>query len=222
MTVGSEQKAVSSKKSSEKPMTRSILFWLLAAVLLTSVSPAEAQHPKKVPRIGYVGSTASEQTATNTQAFRERLRELGYIEGQNITIEYRYFEGRVERLPELAAELVRLKCDVIVTTGTEAAEAAKKEIKTLPVVMAFSGDAVRLGIVAALARPGGNITGLTSINAELSGNRLELLKEVVPRLSRMALLWSPGNVNMESHVERDRVCGSVPKGRSAILGSERA
>jgi len=197
MTVGSEQKAVSSKKSSEKPMTRSILFWLLAAVLLTSVSPAEAQHPKKVPRIGYVGSTASEQTATNTQAFRERLRELGYIEGQNITIEYRYFEGRVERLPELAAELVRLKCDVIVTTGTEAAEAAKKEIKTLPVVMAFSGDAVRLGIVAALARPGGNITGLTSINAELSGNRLELLKEVVPRLSPMALLWSPGNVNME-------------------------
>jgi len=197
MTVGSEQKAVSSKKSSEKPMTRSILFWLLAAVLLTSVSPAEAQHPKKVPRIGYVGSTASEQTATNTQAFRERLCELGYIEGQNITIEYRYFEGRVERLPELAAELVRLKCDVIVTTGTEAAEAAKKEIKTLPVVMAFSGDAVRLGIVAALARPGGNITGLTSINAELSGNRLELLKEVVPRLSRMALLWSPGNVNME-------------------------
>src|SRR5437667_6917360 len=108
-------------------MTKSIFFWLLATVLLTTVSPAEAQQPKKVPRIGYVGSTASEQTTTNTQAFRERLHELGYIEGQNITIEYQYFEGRVERLPELAAELVRLKYDVIVTTRTEAAEAAKKE-----------------------------------------------------------------------------------------------
>src|SRR5207247_10919283 len=124
MTVGSEQKAVSSKKSSEKPMTKSILFWLLAAVLLTSVSPAEAQHPKKVPRIGYVGSTASEQTATNTQAFRERLRELGYIEGPNITIEHRQSRGSVERLPELAAELARLRGDVIVTSAPEAAVAA--------------------------------------------------------------------------------------------------
>jgi putative tryptophan/tyrosine transport system substrate-binding protein len=153
---------------------------LVAAMLLAVAVRIEAQQPKKVSRVGYIGSTISEQTATNTNVFRERLRELGYIEGQNITIEYRYFEGKIERLPELAAELGRLNCDVIVTTGTEAAEAAKKVIKTLPVVMAFSGDAVRLGIVADLAHPGGNITGLTSINAELSGKRLELLKDVSP------------------------------------------
>jgi ABC-type uncharacterized transport system substrate-binding protein len=174
-----------------------VLSILFVVVMLAVSVIADAQQPKKISRIGYIGSSASEQTATNTNAFRERLRELGYIEGQNITIEYRYFEGKIDRLPELAAELNRLNCDVIVTTGTEAAAAAKKVIKTLPVVMAFSGDAVRLGIVADLAHPGGNITGLTSINAELSGKRLELLKDVVPGLSRVALLWSAGNVNME-------------------------
>ena len=142
--------------------------------------PVEAQQAKKIPRIGYIASTTTDRTSTNTTAFRERLRELGYIEAQNIVIEYRYFEGKIERLPELATELVRLKCDVIVTTGSEAADAAKKVIRTVPVVMAFSGDAVRLGIVADLARPGANITGLTSINAELSGKRLELLKELSP------------------------------------------
>lgn len=121
--------------------------------------------------------------------------------GQNITFEYRYFEGKVERLPSLATELIRLNCNVIITGGTEAAVTAKNAIKTIPIVMAFSGDAVRLGIVADLARPGGNITGLTSINAELSGKRLELLKEVVPRLSRVAFLWSPGNPNMAYALE---------------------
>jgi putative ABC transport system substrate-binding protein len=176
-------------------MKRKIVLCLTAA-LLSIASLVEAQQTKKAPRIGYIGSAASERTANNTKAFREHLRELGYIEGQNVTIEYRYFEGNVGRLPEIAADLVRLKCDVIVTTGTEAAQVMKKETKTIPVVMAFSGDAVRLGIVADLARPGGNITGLTSINAELSGKRLELLKEMIPRLSRMALLWTSGNVNM--------------------------
>ena len=181
----------------EKDMKRKVSVLTLCAMIFALCVAAQAQQPKKISRIGYIGSSASEQTATNTNAFRERLRELGYIEGQNITIEYRYFEGKIDRLPELAAELNRLNCDVIVTTGTEAAAAAKKVIKTLPVVMAFSGDAVRLGIVADLAHPGGNITGLTSINAELSGKRLELLKDVVPGLSRVALLWSAGNVNME-------------------------
>ena len=176
---------------------RSVFCIAVGALLLALDIPVHAQKTKKIPRIGYIGSAASEQTASNTKAFRERLHEFGYIEGQNITIEYRYFEGKVERLPEIAADLVRLKCDVIVTTGTEAAQVAKKEIKTVPIVMAFSGDAVRLGIVADLARPGGNITGLTSINAELSGKRLELLKEINPRLSRMAVLWTSGNVNMK-------------------------
>jgi putative tryptophan/tyrosine transport system substrate-binding protein len=177
---------------------------LLIGFVLANFHFAEAEQPKKVHRIGYIASTTTDRRSTNTIAFRERLRELGYVEAQNIVIEYRYFEGKIERLPELATELVRLKCDVIVTTGTEAADAAKKVIKTVPVVMAFSGDAVRLGIIADLARPGANITGLTSINAELSGKRLELLKEVISRFSRMALLWSPGNLNME-YVLRETV-----------------
>ena len=180
------------------------MLLLLIGFIFVSVHFAEAQQPKKVSRIGYIASTTTDRRSTNTIAFRERLRELGYIEAQNIVIEYRYFEGKIERLPELARELVRLKCDVIVTTGSEAADAAKKVIKTVPVVMAFSGDAVRLGIIADLARPGANITGLTSINAELSGKRLELLKEVISRFSRMALLWSPGNLNME-YVLRETV-----------------
>jgi putative ABC transport system substrate-binding protein len=125
--------------------------------------------------------------------FRERLREIGYVEERNFTIEYRFSEGKVDRLQDLAAELVRLNCDVIVTTGTEAAEVAKKVIKTIPVVMAFGGDAERRGIIASLAHPGGNITGLTSINAELSGKRLELLKEIIPKLSQVGYLWSPTN-----------------------------
>ena len=177
---------------------------LLTGFVLGSIHFAEAEQPKKLLRIGYIASSTTDRRSTNTTAFRERLRELGYIEAQNIVTEYRYFEGKIERLPELARELVRLKCDVIVTTGSEAADAAKKVIKTVPVVMAFSGDAVRLGIIADLARPGANITGLTSINAELSGKRLELLKEVIARFSRMALLWSPGNLNME-YVLRETV-----------------
>jgi putative ABC transport system substrate-binding protein len=129
--------------------------------------------------------------------FHQRLRDLDYIEGQNITFEYRYFEGKIERAPAFAAELTRMTCDVMLTTGTEAALAAKSATQTIPIVMGFSGDAVRLGIIADLARPGGNITGLTSINIELTGKRLELLNEVVPKLSRVALVWSPGNPNTD-------------------------
>jgi putative ABC transport system substrate-binding protein len=182
-------------------MTKFILFCMLTTVILSTVSLVKAQQPQKLVRIGYLASTAS-LSATDINAFRERLRELGYIEGQSIAIETRSWEGKVERLPDLVAELVRLNCDVILTTGTEAAQAAKNGTKAIPVVMAFSGDAVRLGIVADLARPGGNITGLTSINAELSGKRVELLKEVVPGLSRLALFWSPGNPNTE-HVLKE-------------------
>jgi len=171
-------------------MIKKILVCLLATALLTTAPPAEAQQAKKVARIGYLGGTAS-TAAFNLKPFRERLRELGYIEGQNITIEIRHHEGKVERLPDLAAELVRLNCDVIVTNGTDAAEAAKNVIKTIPVVMGFGADAVKRGIVADLARPGGNITGLTDIGAEINGKRLELLEEVVPKLSRVGFLWSP-------------------------------
>jgi putative ABC transport system substrate-binding protein len=156
------------------------LFWDLA----------DAQQPKKIARICYLGSTVS-GTENSMKQFRERLREIGYVEGQNITIDYRHWEGKVERLPELAVEFVRLNCDVIVTEGSEAPEAVKNATRTIPVVMAFGDAAVRRGIVADLAHPGGNITGLTNMGAQLFGKRLELLKETVPKLARVAFLWSP-------------------------------
>jgi putative ABC transport system substrate-binding protein len=183
----------------------SVLFALFLAL---SVS-VEAQQAKKVPRVCYLGSSAPE-AAINLKPFHDRLRDLDFVEGQNIIFESRYWEGNVERLPERTAELVRLKCDVILTTGTEAALAAKNATKTIPVVMGFSGDAVKLGIIADLSRPGGNITGLTSINAELSGKRLELLKEVVPTIRRVALLWSPGNANTQQFInETESVARSL-------------
>jgi len=153
---------------------------------------ADAQQPKKLARICYIGNTVS-LTAEMIKPFQQRLREIGYIEGQNVIIDYRYYEGQIERLPDLAAEFVRLNCDVIVTQGTEAPEAVKNATKTIPVVMAFGADAVRRGIVADLARPGGNITGMTSIGVEIYGKRLELLKETVPKLARVAFIWSPTN-----------------------------
>ena len=181
-------------------MKRRIGICLMTSVLLTTGSSADAQQQKKAARVGYLGNTASIE-ATSMKPFRQRLRELGYTEGQNITIEHRSWEGKVERLPELAAELVHLNCDVIVTSGTEAAQAAKNAIKTVPVVMAFGGDALRRGIVSDLARPGGNITGLTSVGTELEGKRLELLKEIVPKLSRVAFLWSPTNPGVDVQVK---------------------
>ena len=171
-------------------MNRKITVLTLCAMLFAPCSFAAAQQPKKIARIGYLGNTAS-TSAIDMKLFRERLSELGYIEGQNIAIEYRYFDGKVERLPELAAELVRLNCEVIVAIGNEAAGAAKNATKETPIVMASTSDAVRSGLVASLARPGGNITGLTSMGGEINGKRLELLKEMIPKLSRVGFLWSP-------------------------------
>lgn len=168
-----------------KTKLRSISF---ALMLFTDAFAAEAQQAKKAVRMCIFGGSAS-TSPNNMKTFRDRLRELGYIEGQNITFESRYFEGKFDRLPALAVELVALNCDVIVTEGGGPAVAAKNATKTIPVVMAFGADAVRIGAVADLARPGGNVTGLTSIQAELSGKRLGLLKEVVPKLSRVAFIW---------------------------------
>ena len=153
---------------------------------------ADAQQPKKVARICYLGNTVT-LTAEMIKPFQQRLREIGYVEGQNIIIDYRYFEGENRAPPKLAAEFVRLNYDVIVTQGTEAPAAVKNVTKTIPVVMAFGADAVKRGIVADLARPGGNITGMTNIGAEIFGKRLELLKETVPKLARVAYIWSPKN-----------------------------
>ena len=165
----------------------------LCALLFALCVPAQAQQPKKVPRIGYLSSFDPAIESTRVEAIRLALRELGYIEGQNIAIEYRYAEGKLDRLPELAAELVRLKVDIIVVAGgARSVRAAKNATKTIPIVMVGQGlDPVEAGLVESLARPGGNVTGLTILSGELGGKRLELLKEAVPKVARVAVLYDP-------------------------------
>jgi ABC-type uncharacterized transport system substrate-binding protein len=173
-------------------MPGTILLWLLATILLTTVFSAEAQQATKIPRIGYLsGQPQSEgPIRARLEAFQTGLRELGYVEGKNIRIEYRHAEGRFERLPELAAELVHLKVEVIMTAGEAQISAAKQATSTIPIVMGLVGDAVDQGFVASLARPGGNITGLSILAFETAGKRLELLRETVPKATRMAILWN--------------------------------
>ena len=142
---------------------------------------------EEIPRIGFLIAASPSAISDRIEAFRQGLRELGYVEGKNIVIEWRYAEGKLDRLPALAAELVRLKVDVIVTAGSSATRAAKEATATIPIVMAQDSDPVGNGFVASLARPGGNITGLSTLAPEISGKRLELLKEIVPRLSRVAV-----------------------------------
>jgi putative ABC transport system substrate-binding protein len=168
----------------------SILF---AVVLLALGMTAEAQQPKKVPRIGYLSSFDPATDSTRSEAIRLALRELGYIEGQSIATEYRYAEGKRNRFPELAAELVRLKVDIIVVAGGgRTISAARNATKTIPIVMVGLGiDPVKAGLVESLARPGGNVTGLTLLATELDGKRLELLKEAVPKLAHVAVLYDP-------------------------------
>jgi len=149
---------------------------------------AQAQQPKKIPRIGYLAAVSPSAVAARTEAFRQGLRELGYVEGENIVIEWRSSEGKADQLPGLAAELVRLKVDVILTSGPPTTRAAKEATSRIPIVMAQDSDPVGNGFVASLAHPGGNITGLATLTPELSGKRLELLKEIVPTLSRVAVL----------------------------------
>ena len=173
---------------------------LVAVVLLAVAVIAEAQQPKKVPRIGYLSTVDPARDSARSEGIRLALRELGYIEGQNIAIEYRYAEGKRGRHPELAAELVRLKVDIIVVTGGDAViRAAKNATKTIPIVMMGAGaDPVEAGLVESLARPGGNVTGVTNLTRELGGKRLELLKEAVPKLARVAVLYDPANPPMYS------------------------
>jgi putative ABC transport system substrate-binding protein len=164
---------------------------VLSALFLTFDIPTQAQQREKIPRIGFLSSFSTSNTVGWEQAFRQGLRDLGWTEGKNISIEYRYSEGKGERLPELAAELVRLKVNVIVTSITPDTLAAKNATKEIPIVMASVNDPIGSGFVNSLAHPGGNITGLTNIASELSGKRLELLKEIVPDLKRVAVLWDP-------------------------------
>jgi putative ABC transport system substrate-binding protein len=173
----------------EKNVNRKFLIWLLATGLLITAQSTEAQEGKKVPRIGFLSAGSSSTYSPRIEALRQGLRELGYAEGKNVTIQPRFAEGKLERVPDLAAELVRLKPDVIVTWGVPQLVAAKQASSTIPIVAGGAGDLVSAGLVVSLARPGGNITGLTSIRSDLVGKQLELLKEAVPGLTRVGILW---------------------------------
>jgi ABC-type uncharacterized transport system substrate-binding protein len=183
---------------------RSIFGLALCAMLFALCVSAEAQQPTKIPRIGFLSNASLSVQLARTEALRQGLRELGYVEGKNIVIEYRAADAKPDRLPALAAELTRLKVDVIVTAGPSATRAAKKAILTIPIVMTQDNDPVGNGFVASLARPGGNITGLATLASEISGKRLELLKEIVPKLSRVAVFGMstiPGNTQALKETE---------------------
>ena len=172
-----------------------VLSILVVVVLLAVAVIAAAQQPKKVTRIGYLSNSDPARESARAEAIRVALRELGHIEGQNIAMEYRYGEGKRDRDLELAAELVRLKVDIIVVAGGASwVRAAKNATKTIPIVMVGSGDdPVEAGLIESLARPGGNVTGLTNLSPELAGKRLELLKEAVPKVARVAVLYDPSS-----------------------------
>ena len=171
-------------------MTQRFMRLLLMTLLLTPTL-AMTQLTKKIPRIGFLVPGTSATFSARIESLRQGLRERGYVEGKNIAIDYRYAEGKLERLPYLAADLVRLKVDLIAAAGSEATAAARDATKEIPIVMTNGGDVVRLGFVASLARPGGNLTGLISNPSELAGKRLELVKEAVPKAKRMAILQNP-------------------------------
>jgi putative ABC transport system substrate-binding protein len=173
-------------------MKKRITPWLLATLFLATVSLAEAQQPTKVSRIGFLDGSTASGSAVLTDAFRQELNKLGWIEGKNIAIDYPFAEQKPERTPELAADLVRLKVDLIVVTGRPQALAAKKATSTIPIIMANVGDPVGAGLVASLARPGGNVTGFSSLAPELNSKRLEILKDAVPKLVRVGLLLLAG------------------------------
>jgi putative tryptophan/tyrosine transport system substrate-binding protein len=185
-----EHRELSSKENRRKKVTLTILaFKSLLTVFLVAVPPADAQQPGKVPRIGFVSGTGDPNNpGPLIGAFRQGLRDLGYIEGKNILVEYRYFEGSRDRIPNLVTELVQAKLDVLVSTEQSWIRAAKQATTTIPIVMIINGNPVAVGLVESFARPGGNITGLTRINRELSGKRLEVLKEVIPSISLLGVL----------------------------------
>jgi putative ABC transport system substrate-binding protein len=191
-------------------MKKRFFGFALSAVLFALCSSAQAQQPKQVPRIAYLTGALFSAITHRTEAFREGMRELGYVEGKNIVIEWRSAEGKLDRLPALAAELVSLKVDVIVTAGAAVTRPAKKATNVIPIVMAQDTDPVGNGFVTSLARPGGNITGLSTLAPELNGKRLELLKEIVPRLSRVFVFGSSSEpANPQTLKETDMAAAAL-------------
>ncbi len=193
-------------------------FIATATAILAAPLAADAQQAAKVPRIGFLGNSTAALETNLVGPFREGLRDLGYVEGRNVLIEYRWAEGKYERFPALIGELIALKVDVIVTAGTPAALAVKKAAPSIPLVMVAVGDPIGVGLVASLARPGGNITGLTSIAPELEGKRLELLREVVPKLSHIAVLWNPDNPFHAGSLKETRAAAQVLGIKLQLLG----
>lgn len=180
-------------------------FFALGALLLALCSSLEAQQQSRIPRVGYLSASSASEAAVRINAFRRGLTELGYIEGKTIAVEFRYAEGKFDRLPALAAELVRLPVDVIVTAGPSVTRPAKEATKTIPIVMTNDSDPVGSGFVQSLARPGGNVTGLSNLARELSGKRVEILKEILPHLARLAILGAidiPGNAQATKETEQ--------------------
>src|SRR5258705_8917478 len=189
-------------------MSKKIIL-ILTTFLLTTVSISKGQPQNKVAQIGYLDARSSLSDALRTEAFRQGLRTLGYVDGKNVVIEYRYAEGNLDRLPALAAELVRLKVDVIVTGGATVTRAVMKATTTIPIIMAQDPDPVGNGFVASLARPGGNITGLSSLTADLSGKRLELLKEILPKLARLAVLGTSASPGMAQQLRETELAAGA-------------
>jgi putative ABC transport system substrate-binding protein len=190
MTTGNRHEATGNSRKAK------VLGFALGAIFIALCSSAEAQQPAKIPRIGFLAQVSSSAISARIDAFRQRLRELGYVEGQNINFEWRDAAGDANRLSGLAAELVSQNVDVIVTAGPTATSAAKNATSRIPIVMGFDNDPVGSGFVASLAHPGGNITGLSGLSPEMSGKRLELLREIAPKLTRVAVLGTstePGN-----------------------------
>jgi ABC-type uncharacterized transport system substrate-binding protein len=198
-------------------MSRKIRVWLLASILLTTVS-AQAQPATKIPRVGYLSYGSVEIDKSLLAALQQGLRELGYLEGKNIVIEQRYAAGQSDKLPELVAEFVRVKADVIVVTGDPAAHAAKKATTAIPIVIVTSPDPVGTGLIASLAHPGGNVTGLSDFHGGVVTKRLELLKDVAPLASRIAVLLNPANPS--NPIQLKDIQAAAPAFRVTLISLE--
>jgi ABC-type uncharacterized transport system substrate-binding protein len=212
------------KKRRRRFMRKKVSGFALGAMLFALCGSAEAQQPTKISRIGFLAGGTASGNAVLVEAFRQELSKLGWIEGKNITIEYRFGENKsTARLPELAADLVRLKSDLIVVVGTPAVLAAKKATSAIPIVMASGGDPVGAGLVATLARPGGNVTGLASLSPELNTKRLEVLKDTVPKLARVGVLWlSGGGIGQDLQMKELRPAALALKLKLEEIETQRA
>ncbi len=209
--LNSHSDNLKSKSGPKDENLKSLALSVIAFVLVLSAAVAQAQQPTKIPRIGFLAATKPAAVAARVAAFRQGVREVGYVEGKNIVVDYRYAEGSGDRERELATELVRLKVEIIITSGPTVTRTAKEATITIPIVFAQDGDPVASGFVVSLARPGGNITGLSSVSPELSGKRLELLKEIVPKLSRVVVIGSSIEPNNEQILKELELAAAVLK-----------